>query len=147
MFNLNSEIDSNTQSSPSRETMSSQTTHIQHSKAESDEPVFTLFPKLPPELRLKIIQIASNLPRILYIQLTGPKVTGTRLPYFCRDPVPAVLHVSQEFRKEALKSYKLTFPARPTNGEMIEQPGVYYNSDADVFFLMSVSCRGLNTIK
>jgi len=78
---------------------------------------FTLFPKLPPEIRLKIWRYITPGPRIVEIQYaTEPKrlvesIPGTLRPvgpgWISKDPQPIVLHICQESRMEALKRYQL----------------------------------------
>jgi hypothetical protein len=72
---------------------------------------FTVFPKLPPELRLKIWRIASFYPRIFNFDYTHSSLTikeRSRLYYDFMGrlrKVPPVLQVNRESRTEALIHY------------------------------------------
>jgi hypothetical protein len=77
--------------------------------SNANKPKFTLFPKLPIELRLKIWK-ESHEPRIIELRFT-------RNWKMCRydfiiPKFPAVLHVNKEARLESLKYYKLSFKHR-----------------------------------
>jgi hypothetical protein len=83
--------------------------------------MFTLFPELPSELRLKILHYAMPGPRILGVGHRIKYTThyGRTLPesmeWITSDPVPALLHVSHESRFESLKIYQpsLGSPSHP----------------------------------
>ncbi|CZR66006.1 uncharacterized protein PAC_15906 [Phialocephala subalpina] len=104
-------------------TAASQTLHEQGVACVSLEPLpleaFTLFPKLPVELRYLIWKRACFHRRDLHIGLHTQTV-NTRQPLvppaaglniytccFSRTPVPSVLHVNHESRAEGLKWYDL----------------------------------------
>ncbi|KUJ22672.1 uncharacterized protein LY89DRAFT_307337 [Mollisia scopiformis] len=73
---------------------------------------FTLFPELPFELRLKIWQFSVPGPRILGVghEIQYKSFYGRLLPstieWRTSDPIPSLLHVCHESRKEALKLYQ-----------------------------------------
>lgn len=83
---------------------------------------FTLFPKLPTELRLRILRFAAQAPRMVQISRESGcwKAQDKRT-----KPVPSLLHVSRESRKEILKVYELYFC--PYN--------IYFNFEYDIFGL------------
>lgn len=62
---------------------------------------FTLFPRLPPELRQAIWEVALPGPQTLAISGSDKSI--------CRPKVPNLLHVNLEARIIALKTYKLSF--------------------------------------
>ena len=78
---------------------------------------FTLFSKLPVEIRLNIWKAASFLTRNIEIHqrltphraMPGAKTTFTHSDYFSNQPPPAILHTSREARSEGLKHYQLDF--------------------------------------
>ena len=83
-------------------------------------PDFTLFPKLPPELRLKIWRLSiPQEQRVVILELYTycgtPIIKDGRQQSLYgyetkpTEPVAAILHVSQESRAEALKTYTLTW--------------------------------------
>jgi 2EXR family len=80
-----------------------------------DEPTFTLFPKLPIDLRIKIWRNASSVTRNvdLWIETYSLDDFNDSLDdiyYWCSScAVPAVLHANQESRTEGLKHYTLDF--------------------------------------
>ncbi|KAL5327332.1 hypothetical protein ACEPPN_005028 [Leptodophora sp. 'Broadleaf-Isolate-01'] len=81
---------------------------------------FTLFPKLPAELRLKIWSHASRVTRNLVLQIgyIGVKDDGAGWqPYYFYStcPLPAVLTTCRESRKEALQHYSLDFGVKETS--------------------------------
>lgn len=69
---------------------------------------FTLFPELPPELRLKIWKHALSEPRISMIEQTMPPHRNRFIFKFCLAP-PTFLHVNDESRSLAQKAYQLAF--------------------------------------
>jgi len=86
---------------------------------------FTLFPKLPLELRRLIWRYSLPGPRIIYIYCWAPLCDS-----FCA--MPTALHVNREARGVALELYKARFglssaPERP--------PAIYFNSEIDTIYL------------
>ena len=74
--------------------------------------IFTLFPKLPPELRCRIWQFALPSPRT--VEIRSPEAAGTAResspqPYLCRpccdETVPSIFWVCKEARAEVCKTY------------------------------------------
>jgi hypothetical protein len=100
---------------------------------------FSLFPKLPIEIRLKIWGDAKEI-RIVetwwITQSLGPQTRiqpsdphRRTVPNKGTASPPALLHVSRESRSEALKSYTLI----GTHGDLSRQP--YFDLQADTLFL------------
>ena len=87
---------------------------------------FTIFDSLPAELRAKILKIACHEPRVVEVRFA--KAYRTLKHDFVAD-IPALLHVSQEVRAEALKYYKLSL-ANPKS-----MNDAYINFDADMLYL------------
>jgi hypothetical protein len=77
--------------------------------SDAKKPKFTLFPKLPVELRIKIWK-ESYEPRIIELRTTE-NWRSTRYD-FVIPKFPAALHVNKEARLEALKDYKMSFKHR-----------------------------------
>lgn len=89
---------------------------------------FTLFPRLPSELRLKIWGYILHQPRLIKV-ITNRKhwrdpyaSAGWTAPF---TPTPVALHVCSESRSEALKTYELTF------GSPFASPRVYIDYSID----------------
>jgi hypothetical protein len=106
---------------------------------------FTLFPKLPSELRLKIWRLAAPGPRTVPVEYRMKYDTfeGKRVSTFSgwrsSDPVPVILHICHEARDEALKSYQ------PAFGSYFQQPKIYINFDIDtVLFGMELETLSQN---
>lgn len=96
--------------------------------------MFTLFPELPYELRLKILHYAMPGPRILgvghrikYITHYGRTIPAT-IEWITSDPVPALLHVCHEFRAEISKTYQ------PSFGIPFRQGKNYINFNNDILY-------------
>ena len=74
---------------------------------------FTMFPKLSPELRLKVWEEAAVIPRVIVLQLHPCSCGGDF--HFTLDPktppVPAVVHASSEARVATSKNYNALFQA------------------------------------
>jgi hypothetical protein len=122
---------------------------------------FTLFPKLPIEIRLKIWKTICYTQRNVDIT-TGhfsvsedEKSTKVCL-FFYRSscPAPAVLHVSRESRSEGLKHYELDFAVnhevyyrRTSPFFVIMPPQIYFNWKVDKLCIVNpsllevVNCR------
>ncbi|PVH75476.1 hypothetical protein DL98DRAFT_643998 [Cadophora sp. DSE1049] len=76
---------------------------------------FTCFPKLPTELRLRIWDSASFLPRDLDVwvksiaNLLGCQIFTETYKFHSAHLAPAILHTSHEARVQGLKHYRLAF--------------------------------------
>jgi len=95
--------------SPSRSVAMEESNSASSSSSDANKPKFTLFPKLPIELRLKIWK-ESYEPRIIELRTT--KKWRTKRYDFFIPKFPAVLHVNKEARVESLKDYKMSFKHR-----------------------------------
>ena len=73
---------------------------------------FTLFKKLPIEIRLKIWEDAIPDPRVVDIHMTTLKPGVPRLIFKSTAIVPALLSVSREARKTILETYTLCFETK-----------------------------------
>lgn len=73
---------------------------------------FTLFSKLPPELRLRVWKFTLPGPRTVVLNATLCPDTGLHSPYTSLTGPPAGLSVCSESRAEYLKTYKL-LPTTP----------------------------------
>jgi hypothetical protein len=82
---------------------------------------FTVFPKLPVELRFKIWKLALPGTRVVAINFDYESETITS-----SARIPAALHTCRESRLEALKVYKLTF------GYLMDPGKVYFNPFSDI---------------
>jgi len=98
-----------------------------------DFPKFTYFPRLPPELRRKVWTIVSHHPRVLEVRAVasceGEEVRHSFQRFkILHQTVPAVVHVNQESRNEALRYYKL--------GSLnSRQYKTYLNIESDILYL------------
>lgn len=105
----------------------------------SNQDEFAYFPKLPPEIRLMIWKMACFTPNVVKLHprfgaedviFRGFDCSGYRLP--------AVLHTSQESRREALKWYDQSSmkkdPISPVGKELQYSPK-YFNFAIDIFYL------------
>lgn len=63
------------------------------------QPAFTVFPKLPIELRLKIFGIAAREPRIIEVSYSAEKARVYQVTL-----TPPLLRTSSESRREALRT-------------------------------------------
>ncbi|KAH7382850.1 hypothetical protein BKA64DRAFT_683354 [Cadophora sp. MPI-SDFR-AT-0126] len=97
---------------------------------------FTLFGRLPAEIRCEIWKFAAPGPRIIPI-----KFDMNRVQYQSRISTPAILRVSQESRHEALKIYHelLLGPCRNI--------GCYIDIDRDTVYIKGGLVRNTNRIR
>ncbi|KAI0392855.1 hypothetical protein F5Y17DRAFT_459511 [Xylariaceae sp. FL0594] len=123
-------------------------------------PSFTVFKNLPPELRIMIWQLA--MPESRTVVLTSSCTRQRReaasldaiLPTPCESgedawystaQIPALLHVNQEARYEALMRYTLSFDI--SGPESKSQPKVYFDFSRDTLFFpeeeLKVECKTL----
>jgi hypothetical protein len=65
---------------------------------------FTLFPKLPTEIRLRIWRTKACHPRTIEL-FVQPETSPSFSCLHCRNPVPEILHVCHESRWEGRNSY------------------------------------------
>lgn len=70
---------------------------------------FTLFPYLPPELRLEIWKYALNFPRLIVVSYTTTTGEDDKRVFVDTPPPPSCLSVCRESRVEALKVYSNHF--------------------------------------
>jgi hypothetical protein len=92
---------------------------------------FTLFPDLPPELRLRIWEFASAIPRSVRLREFVPneRRTPDGLPAAFGPPrCSSILHVCRDSREIALKGYSLI------NDSMFSAP-LYFNEANDTLVL------------
>lgn len=87
---------------------------------------FNRFPKLPPELRLKIWAYALPDPRIMTIESVPPRTKDYLIS--CKDRIPSTLLVNRESREAALKRYSLCF----LTFENVYGPPVYFDFGRDI---------------
>jgi hypothetical protein len=108
------------------------------SQSPEDEPTFYLFSKLPNELRSQIWESVEKEPQWVTVQQTagayitqegGWLVNGTELyTVNYSKGIPVLLHVNQETRALALKSYCLIFGA-------ISNHPKYFDARQDALFI------------
>jgi len=91
---------------------------------------FTIFPKLPVELRLKIWKFALPGRRIVDIRCDKQSVLFEK--YRSSTPIPSILHVCSESRTLASKVYELAFRTTPSSRS------IYFNFSAD---LLVFNCK------
>jgi hypothetical protein len=109
-------------------------------KGDKLDQVFTLFPKLPPELRDKIWNehCAQLQPRIVDLWPTTDS-TEKKMRYGTHSQAPTILHISREARSIGLQYYKLLFEEdiqRETvrDFETPKKPHIYVNWEHDILF-------------
>jgi hypothetical protein len=130
-----------------------------------EDGTFTLFPKLPPEIRVMIWTYAiSDL-----VSLSSPIIKQIAVsPFMCKEPPPALLHVNHESRYEALRVFTpltITFQVRQAplilffylgvntlvleagpEIPLIETTGCCLNQDFDIALCPCTSSDWLNAI-
>jgi hypothetical protein len=84
--------------------------------SESNEPRFSLFPKLPAELRLKIWKLALPGPRIVEVYYDRAKHPWDENFIRFNTPPPAALHANWESRRVALEKYWLRLGTEEIKG-------------------------------
>jgi hypothetical protein len=93
---------------------------------------FTLFPKLPVELRTTIWKESSSEPRLVEVHVSDFNFKGKEsFTFASTTPVPTILHVNQESRLTGLKQYSLHFGS---DDDVIYGglPTVYFDMKKDV---------------
>ncbi|KAH8784373.1 hypothetical protein BGZ57DRAFT_925369 [Hyaloscypha finlandica] len=95
---------------------------------------FTLFPKLPPELRNKIWEFALPGPRKITIETWDCVIVHVKLQHRHRQQqnksdIPVTLHVCRDSRAIALKHYSLAFSYRLLRA-------VYFDFEIDTLHLV-----------
>lgn len=97
---------------------------------------FTLFPKLPVELRLMVWELALPGPRVITIQARRVSSAARGLPHLTADySIPAIFHTSQESREAVLRKYEFAFP----RNHLINS--FYFDFSRDVLFLRDIHTR------
>lgn len=100
--------------------------------------VFHHFPDLPYEIKSMIVELLCTGPRDVTLWcnrswrkqrrfpafVDGPSVL--MLAYSTTTPAPAILHVNQELRGEALRFYSLAFGTKGFGG-IVVPPNIYIN--------------------
>ena len=101
---------------------------------------FTLFPKLPKELRIKVWQFAAREPRIVevcqsqdaqYITYGTPRDdwdSKNSAPFYSPTALPVILHINVESRTIALEHYSISFPHDSHPAQ------IYYNPAVDILY-------------
>lgn len=90
---------------------------------ELQDPTFTPFPELPPELRLRIWHFTAKdpEPRTVTLTLAKKTVNGKVIGYLKTvTPSPPLLHTCHDSREEASKNYTKAFKSLGENGEVVE---------------------------
>ena len=99
---------------------------MEHSKNLGE---FTLFPGLPPELRLKIRELSLPGPRVIRLQPRLVRIRPPEYPLYnivAESDAPAHLQVNSEAGSLALKTYRLAF------GTEFNAAPVYFNYAQDI---------------
>ena len=93
----------------------------------AEQPKFELFPKLPPELRLKIWNLIpeSRVVEVIF------KMDHRKNNYKFLATFPAILHVSMEARAEGLRRYTRVFHTKWALN------GVFFDFEADILTFCS----------
>ena len=126
--------------------MSSASVPFSPEPTSTTNPTFTLFPKLPPELRLKICKLALSKSRVImirtiYCKYWTRKGLKAQHPHHCRDKglaPPHLLHVNRECREIALEHYNLAF------ADYFHNP-VYFDFSRDILCFEDLTATGFFT--
>jgi hypothetical protein len=104
----------------------------QHKRARTTLVEFHLFPKLSKELRFKIFDYFENQGRLLFVQrvATEAQREDHTAGWKIFTPMPAILHINQEFPVHALRIYQLLFPPEMMNN-------LYINRRSDLAYLLT----------
>lgn len=113
------------------------------------EPTFTLFPTLPPELRLKIWKYALPGPRVVRLSLMEHSNSSHRRGHekyaiHATSTIPSIIQTNVEGREAALKVYELAFPT-----QLLHPVYFDFNQDTihlDANTLIAFSQKGLPDI-
>jgi hypothetical protein len=97
---------------------------------------FTLFPKLPPELRLKIWKIAASAPKAFTIRLHEWDQHITMKSRQKQSSLMRVNHEARETQAAMLQGRKLNFGSP-------EQRPIHFNPKNDIIFLQNVNFYAL----
>jgi len=99
--------------------------------AADTEVTFEMFPKFPPEIRLKIWKLAPQR-RLVLVCFSWD---GRKKRYKFVATIPEILHTCRESRHEGLKFYHRVFDSKWANN------GVYFDFDMDIFGLYGTRHR------
>jgi hypothetical protein len=94
--------------------------------SDQPSPTFTLFPKLPTELRLKIWKHARQ-PRIIRFKYKSNNSSWSHLRAIAKPPV--LFQVNREAREAALKIYELTFKS------ILNKQPIYIDYKVDALYM------------
>jgi hypothetical protein len=101
---------------------------------------FTLFPKLPPELRTKIWDEVCLEPRIVGVEVKDYHDSKwvSDYAFLPRTSAPAVLHACTEARKHGLKYYTRVFQYIGNRSLFPDIPNtfIYLNRDIDTLYIL-----------
>jgi hypothetical protein len=116
--------------------------HHQHCSIRAGPPIapkspdsFTLFPLLPPEIRLKIWETIGSEPNIVELSRTPTAAPIPESRWFSHSKPPILFTICSESREAALKTYStLDFPPEQKG---IPWPKLYINFAVDTLWLCS----------
>jgi hypothetical protein len=95
----------------------------QSTKPSSSSEAFTLFPLLPPEIRVKIWEAAAAEPHTVELSCTPVVASIPQGRWFSHSKPPTIFHVNAESRAVALREFSvLTF----SPGQIGLPPGIIY---------------------
>jgi hypothetical protein len=92
---------------------------------------FTLFPKLPWELRDFVWSFSNQTPRTIEVKLIGGRHHGT-INYWAEQRTPPLFHVNRESKSHAEKHYELI---STTSDRLTSSPPIYINFSLDTLCL------------
>jgi 2EXR family len=116
---------------------------------EEGGPVFTMLPKLPPEVRNKIWKSACFMPRVVdlwyapigdrkFSQFCIGNMNARPFEYRSHRKAPGMLHTCQEARSVGTKYYELSFGSKTTakigrtEVEFTNPPHIYVHWECDI---------------
>lgn len=95
---------------------------------------FTLLPKLPTELRLKIFKLVEYEPRTVRVTFRN----ADHAYLVSKAPIPGMLHACKESQEEALKVYQFGFGPGPCEAK------VYFNFHIDTLYFGPSSTESIS---
>jgi 2EXR family len=104
---------------------------------KSKEPIFDLFPRLPPELRVKIWKIALPGPRIVevYLDQVDDLSRGVHDVIRVSTPPPVLMHVNFESRMVAREKYWLPLNECSRNSTLLSGDYAFIDPSMDTVFV------------
>jgi hypothetical protein len=105
-------------------------------------PAFTLFPRFPLELRLRVWKniddFSAHEIRVTVTTPSKDSIIRKRPTFKLHSPIPIILHVNHESRIQGLQTYKTIFKVKDRNG--VERDEIYFGPALDSVFVSIPRC-------